>query len=249
MRWIQPGRIVAPAVAVVLLAALAGVAVASVHGSGGARVAVPAGMRSAEPCPGAIRVRDGLNDTRSWTQPQPPGPAVIPRSADLVRLELRATSEGVCVRWTTAAPAPAGTTFLFRAQGPSTRAAGGGEVSRGYGFYLDLGPNGARATFGLARLGSTAPHVFRVRVGQSGSVVSAFLRKEWLTPPANQRDSWAYVYRVFSFEARVLSRPDASGNRRVDFLPEEGPGELPIAGYINGALCGPPCHDPRLNLP
>jgi hypothetical protein len=75
--------------------------------------------------------------------------------------------------------------------------------------------------------------------------VSAFLRKEWLTPPANQRDGWVYVYRVFSFEARVLSRPDASGNRRVDFFPQEGPGEVQIAGYINGALCGPPCHDPR----
>jgi hypothetical protein len=247
MTWNQLIRIVAAAAAAVFLAALAGVAVASVDVSRSARVAASAGMRPAERCPGAVRVTDGVNDTRSWTLPPPPGPAVIPRSADLVRFELRATSNGVCVRWTTAAVAPAGTTFLFRAQGPWTQAAGGGQVSRGYGFYLDLGPNGARATFGLARLGSSAPHVFRVRAGQTGSVVSAFLRKEWLTPPANQRDDWAYVYRVFSFEARVLSRPDASGNRRVDFLPEEGPGELPIAGYINGALCGPPCHDPRFS--
>jgi hypothetical protein len=170
---------------------------------------------------------------------------VIPRSADLRRFELRATGAGVCVRWTTAAPAPAGTTFAFTAHGPWIREAGGAQVTHGYGFYLDLGKNGAQATFGLARLGGTAPHVLRVRAGQTGPVVSAFLRKEWLTPPANQRDAWVYVYRAFSFEARVLSRPDARGNRRVDFFPAEGPGEVPIAGYINGALCGPPCHDPR----
>ncbi len=238
-------RIVVAASGVVLLAVLAGVAVASVRGSADARLAAGAGMRPAENCPGAVHVRDAKNDTRSWTLPPPPGVAVIPRSADLLRFDLRATRDGVCVRWTTAALAPAGTTFLYSAHGPWTREPGGAQVSRGYGFYLDLGPNGARATLGLARLGSTAPHVLRVRAGQTGSVVSAFLRKEWLTPPANMRDGWVYVYRAFSFEARVLSQPDARGNRRVDFLPEEGPGEIPIAGYINGALCGPPCHDPR----
>jgi hypothetical protein len=84
------------------------------------------------------------------------------------------------VRWTTAAPAPAGTTFLFTADGPYFREASGAQ----------------------------------------------FFRKE-------------------CFEARVLSRPDASGNRRVDFFPQSGPGEEQIAGYINGTLCGPPCHDPR----
>lgn len=236
-------RIVGVAVAFAL-AALAVFALASISRSSSARAATSS-MPHADSCSGAVRVADRKNDTRSWTLPAPPGPAVVPRSADLVRFELRATKDGVCVRWTTAAPAPAGTTFLFSAHGPWTREPGGAQLSRGYGFYLDLGRNGARATFGLARLGSTAPHVFRVRAGQTGSVVSAFFRREWLTPPANQRDAWVYVYRVFSFEARVLSRPDARGNRRVDFLPEEGPGELPIAGYINGTLCGPPCHDPR----
>jgi hypothetical protein len=238
-------RIVVAASGLVLLAALAGAAFASARGSGNARPGAGAGMRPAETCPGAIHVTDAKNDTRSWTLPPPPGPRVIPRSADLLRFELRATSAGVCVRWTTAAPAPTGTTFGFTARGPWIREASGAQVTHGYGFYLDLTKNGARATFGLARVGSTAPHVLRVRAGQTGSVVSTFLRKEWLTPPANQRDGWLYVYRAFSFEARVLSRPDASGNRRVDFFPEEGPGEIPIAGYINGALCVPPCHDPR----
>ena len=187
-----------------------------------------AGMRPAETCPGAIHVTDAKNDTRSWTLPPPPGPTVIPRSADLLRVELRATSAGVCVRWTTAAPAPTGTTFEFTARGPWIREASGAQVSHGYGFYLDLTKNGARATFGLARVGSAAPHVLRVRAGQTGSVVSTFLRKEWFTPPANQRDAWVYVYRVFSFEARVLSRPDASGNRRVRQPP------LPTGGRHRG---------------
>jgi hypothetical protein len=238
-------RIVVAASGLVLLAALVGVAIASAHRSGSARLGEGAGMRPAETCPGAIHVTDAKNDTRSWTIPPPPAPAVIPQSADLLRFDLRATRAGVCVRWTTAAPAPAGTTFSFVAHGPSIRKASGAQVANGYGFYLDLTKNGARATFGLARVDSTAPHVLRVRAGQTGSVVSAFLRKEWLTPPANQRYGWVYVYRAFSFEARVLSRPDASGNRRVDFFPQEGPGEVQIAGYINGALCGPPCHDPR----
>ena len=204
-------------------------------------------MRPADRCPGAVGLADRTNDTRSWTLPPPPGPAVIPRSADLVRFELHATASAVCVRWTTAAPAPPGTTFVFTARGPWTQEPGGAQVARGYGFELDLGKNGARATFGLARLGSTAPHVLRVRAGRSGSVVSAFFRREWLTPPANQRDGWRYVYRAFSYEARVLSRPDARGDRRVDFLPQEGAGEVQIAGYIDGALCGPPCHDPRFS--
>lgn len=230
---------------VVLVAALAGLAIASVRGSGGGHLGAGAGLRAAENCPGAVQARDAKHDTRSWSLPALPGPPVIPQSADLIRFELRATSAGVCVRWTTAAAAPVGTTFVFAAHGPWVREAGGAQVERGYGFDLDLTKNGAVATFGLARLGSTTPHVLRVRAGQTGSVVSAFFRKEWLTPPANQRDGWIYIYRAFSFEARVLNRPDASGNRRVDFFPEEGPGELPIAGYINGTLCGPPCNDPR----
>jgi hypothetical protein len=115
-------------------------------------------------------------------------------------------------------------------------------MTHGYGFQLDLRKTGARATFGLARLGSNAPHVLRVRVGRTGSVVSAFLRKEWLRPPANMAQSWEYVYAAFTFEARVLSVPDQRGNRRADFWPQERGG---FAAYINGHLCAPPCRDPR----
>jgi hypothetical protein len=224
-----------------LLAAAVGSAVALAGGSSHSRLAAVAGWRPAERCAGGISVKDAKNDTRSWTVPAPPGQPVIPPSADLRRVELRATKAGICVRWTTAAPAPPDTTLVFIAQGPPFREPGGAQVTRGYGFQLDLRTNGAQATFGLERLGSSAPHVMRVRVGRTGSVVSAFLRKEWLRPPANMAAHWAYVYRVFSFEARVLSVPDRSGNRRVDFWPQEGG----FAAYINGHLCAPNCHDPH----
>jgi len=226
---------------VVLLAAVVGSAVAMAGGSGHSLLAAVAGWRPAERCAGAVSVEDAKNDTRSWTVPAPPGRPMIPPSADLRRFELRATKAGVCVRWTTAAPAPPRTTLVFIAHGPFFREASGAQVTRGYGFQLDLSNNGARATFGLERLGSREPHVLRVRVGRTGSVFSAFLRKERLRPPANMAQYWAYVYRAFTFEARVLSVPDRSGNRRVDFWPQERGG---IAAYINGHLCGPPCRDP-----
>lgn len=229
---------------VVLVAAVVGSTVASAGGSLHSRLATPAAWRSAERCAGAISVTDAKNDTRSWTVPAPPGPAVIPPSADLWRFELRATKAGVCVRWTTAAPAPPGTTLVFTAHGPWVREANGAQVTRGYGFMVELRKNGPRVTFGLARLGSSAPHVLRARVGRTGSVVSAFLRKTWLRPPANMYQ-WGYVYRAFSFEVRVLSVPDSRGIRRVDFWPQERPGPVAVAAYINGHLCAPPCHDPR----
>lgn len=239
------GVVVAVVVGVVLLAAAFGSAEASARGSGNARFAAAGRLQPAEACAGAARVADARNDTRSWTIPASPGPTVVPASADLLGFEVRATRAGVCVRWTTAAPAPPGTTFVFLAHGPWVREPNGAQIEPGYGFELELGKNSARATMGLARLGSTAPHVLRVRAGRTASVVSAFLRKEWLRPPANMTDGWAYVYRAFSFEVRVLSPPDSNGDRRVDFLPREGPGEVVIAGYLNGALCAPPCRDSR----
>src|SRR5438128_5106066 len=76
------------ALGAVLVAAVVGSTVAS---AGGTRFATAAAWRSAERCAGAISVTDAKNDTRSWTLPAPPGPAVIPTSADLWRFELRAT--------------------------------------------------------------------------------------------------------------------------------------------------------------
>jgi hypothetical protein len=208
-------------------------------------VARVVGWGPAEHCAGAITVTDAKNDTRSWTLPAPPGRAVIPPSADLRRFELRATAAGVCVRWTTAAPAPPGTVLVFSAHGPPIRQPGGATVSHGYGFELELRKNGARATFGLDRLGFSAPRILRVRVGRTGSVVSAFVRKTELDrPPANMPDRPPFPYRAFSFEARVLSVPDARGNRRADFWPRERL-RVALAAYINGRLCAPPCRDPR----
>jgi hypothetical protein len=51
---------------------------------------------------------------------------------------------------------------------------GGGLIEYAYGFDLEIGKNGARASFGLARRGGTALHVVRVRVGRTGSTVSAY---------------------------------------------------------------------------
>jgi hypothetical protein len=202
-----------------------------------------AGWRPAERCAGAITVADAKNDTRSWTTPAPPGRAVIPPSADLRRFDLRATAAGVCVRWRTAAPAPPGTELVLVAHSPYVREPGGALVAYAYGFDLELRKNGARATFGLDRLGSNAPRVLRVRVGGTGSVVSAFIRKSELDrPPANMPDRPRFPYRAFSFEARVLSAPDSHGNRRADFWPQEGSGS---AAYIDGRLCAVPCRDPR----
>lgn len=197
----------------------------------------------AEPCTVAISVGDAKNDTRSWTLPAPPGRPVIPPSADLRRFEVRATSAGVCVRWTTAAPPSAGTDLVFVARGPLVRTPGGGSEAFAYGFDLKLRRSGARATFGLDRLGSTAPRVLRVRVGRTGSVVSAFVRKAELDrAPANMSGRPPFPYRGFAFEARVLSAPDSRGNRRVDFYPQEGAGS---AADIKGRLCAVPCQDPR----
>ena len=207
------------------------------------RFATVAGWRPAEHCVGAITVADAKNDTRSWTLPAPPGRAVIPPSADLRRLDLRATAAGVCVRWRTAAPAPPGTVLVFVAHGPFVRQPGGGAVAYAYGVNLELRNNSAQATFGLDRLGGRAPRLLRARVGRTGLVVSVFVRRAELDrPPANMPDRPRFPYRAFSFEARVLSAPDSSGNRRVDFWPQERTGS---AAYINGRLCAPPCRDPR----
>jgi hypothetical protein len=205
-----------------------------------------AGWRAAEPCGGAITVLDAENDTRSWTVPAPPGRAVVPPAADLRRLSLGATAAGVCVRWTTAAPAPPGTTMEFIARGPFVRDSGGGGSASAYGIELELRENSARATFGLDRLGSHEPRELRVRVGHTGSVVSVFVpRSELDRPPANMRHRPPFPYRAFTFEARVLSPPDADDHRRVDFWPQERSGP---AVYIEGRLCAAPCPDPRFNF-
>lgn len=206
-------------------------------------IATLAAWRPAERCAGGISVTDAKNDTRSWTLPAPPGRAVIPPSADLRRFKIHSTSAGVCVRWTTAAPAPAGTDLVFVAHGPFVRTSGGGSQAYAYGFDLKLRRNGARATFGLDHLGSNAPRVLRVRVGRTGSVVSAFVRKAELDrAPANMPGRPRFPYRAFAFGAQVLSVPDSRGGRRVDFYPQEGAG---AAADIKGRLCAAPCQDPR----
>jgi hypothetical protein len=135
--------------------------------------------------------------------------------------------------------------LVFSAHSPYLRAPSGAIVAYGYGFNLELGQNGAQATFGLDRIGSTASRVLRVRVGRTGSVVSAFVPREELDrPPANSPDRPPFPYRAFSFEARVISAPDAGGHSSVDFWPQERSG---VAADIDGHLCVAPCQDRRFN--
>ena len=137
----------------------------------------------AERCPAALGVVDAKNDTRSWLLPTPPG-LEIPASADLRRFEVLATASGVCVRWTTAAPAPSGTILVFFALGPPVRLAGGGAVHPGYGVNLELREKSAWATFGLDRTGREPKrNVLRVRAGRTGPVVSVFIPRAELDRP------------------------------------------------------------------
>ena len=187
---------------------------------------------------GAIAVRDMANDTRSWVIPPHP-PEANPLYGDLRAFALRATGAGVCVRWTTAAPAPPGATFVFVARGPYIRG-----TSEGYGINLQLRKTGAVATYGLDRQDSRTPRIVEVRVGQTGSVVSAFIPLAQLNrPPANNPNRPPFPWKGFTFEARVLTAPDPRGNIRVDVWPQEAHLVL-VAGDINGRLCFP-CHDPR----
>jgi hypothetical protein len=198
---------------------------------------------SAQSCPGAIAVTDPKRDTRSWVIP-PRLPELDPSYGDLRRFEVKATAAGVCVRWTTAAPAPRGAHFVFSAGGPYVRDAGGGAEVPSYGFDLELRKDGALATYGLDRVGSYAPRVVHVRAGQTGSVVSAFVSTAELNrPPANMPTRPHFPYRAFVFEARVLTAPDARRNQRVDFWPQEARIQK-LAADINGRLCFP-CQDKR----
>jgi hypothetical protein len=223
------------------LLCIAAAAATSISANSG--FATVAGWRPAERCAGAITVADAKDDTRSWTLPAPPGGALSSPSADLRRLELRATAKGVCVRWTTAAPAPPGTVLVFVARGPFVRQPGGGAVAYAYGLELKVRETSAWATYGLDRLGSRAPRVLRVRAGRTGPAVSVFVpRAELDRPPANMPDRPPFPYRAFTFEVRVISAPDSSGHSRVDFWPQERSGS---AAYIEGRLCVAPCRDPR----
>ena len=209
-------------------------------------LATVAGWPPAERCPGAISVADAKNDTRSWTTPPPPGPPVIPPSADLRRFELRATAAGVCVRWTTAAPVPLGTVLVFIAFSPFVRESNGALVAYTFGVNLEIRNNDALATFGVDHLGSPTqtPHVMDVRVGRTGSTVSAFISDAELNRiPTREQGRPPFPYRAFTFEVRVISAPDSKGYSRADFWPQEGgDGE---AGYIDGRLCAKPCKDHR----
>lgn len=218
-------------------------AAAATRISANSGLATNAGWRPAERCAGEITVADAKDDTRSWTVPAPSGGPLSSPSADLRRLELRATAKGVCLRWTTAAPAPPGTVLVFVARGPYVRKPGGGAVAHAYGLELKVREKSAWATYGLDRLGSRAPRVLRVRAGRTGQAVSVFVpRAELDRPPANMPNRPPFPYRAFTFEARVISAPDSKGHSRVDFWPQERSGS---AAYIEGRLCVAPCRDPR----
>ena len=66
-----------------------------------------------------------------------------------------------------------------------------------------------------------------------------------MTKCPNIRPAYRLLKEMGFTRVRVLSVPDSRGNRRVDFWPQERPGPVAVAAYINGHLCAPPCHDPR----
>lgn len=235
---------------VVLLAASG--AVAAVHATSptsGWRLATASGWPAAERCAGAITVADAKGDTRSWTVPAPPGPVVVPPSADLRRFELRATAAGVCVRWTAAAPAPPGTEFSLGAHGPFIRSPGGGSVAHPYGFQLELRENSPRVSFGrTGQLDGRALRARGIRVGRTGPVVSIFVPRAELDRRARMTNYPPFPYRAFSFDTRLLSPRNAEGHSRADFWPQEREHDGPAA-YIDGRLCAAPCRDPRIALP
>lgn len=202
------------------------------------------GRRRTDRCSGPVRATDGRGDTRPWVLPEPPGRPPTSPSADLVGFEIRAGRDGVCARWTTAAPAPSGTELELVAHGPPQGSPSGGYESHGHGFNAKLTSDGARVTYGLDRLSSRAPRRLWAHVSRAGRTVSVFVpRRELDRPPANMPDRPPFPYGAFAFEARVISPPDTRGGRDADFWPQEGDGR---AGFVGGNLCAPPCRDRRL---
>jgi hypothetical protein len=185
-------------------------------------------LEDAETCVGASSAEDPRGDSDSPVR-------------DLVRLELRSTRAGLCVRWTTDAQALVGTKLFLGARGPSQKTPAGSVVSYGYGFFVELTPDGAEVTFGLADPVNDTPNVLDARVGQSGRTVSAFVpRRELDRPPANMPDRPPFPYEEFIVESRVL---DATEDI-ADSWPDDPESQ---AAYVAGKLCGPPCTEaPRL---
>jgi hypothetical protein len=195
-------------------------------------LAQTAGLEPAEVCQGASSSEDPAGDSTGPTR-------------DLVRFEMHASQEGVCVRWTTDTQALVGTKLVLVIHGPWQTTASGGSVSHGYGFDVALTEDGAEVSYGLGDLASNTPNVLDARVGQTGDTVSAFVpRSELDRPPANMPDRPPFPYDgTLTVEARVS---DAVTEDIVDSWPDD-PGTE--AAYVNGQLCPPPCMDPAVTTP
>lgn len=202
-------------------------------------------------CRASVRLTDGAKDMRSWVLPAPAGAAPPAPSGDLRLFEIRASQEGVCARWTLAAPPPPGTELQLGLHSVSTREVDGLRLRYGHGYgyraVID-GVGGVRITGRLARLGSPDPQVIRGRIAQSGSTLSIFLpRTELDRRAANDRsDKPPFPYGRFTFEARVITPVGAAAEQYVDFAPDERAGE---AALIGGRLCPAPCRRVELRSP
>ncbi len=92
--------------------------------SPGQHTPTPANLRLPShggPCTDAIRMPDAAGDVRPHAPRHRKARQSDPPSFDLRSFELRASTKSVCARWTTAAPAPPGTTFTFGVYGPLYR--------------------------------------------------------------------------------------------------------------------------------
>lgn len=137
-------------------------------------------------CRTLVRVSDPLRDGRSWITPsRTPWRGTAP-SGDMQRFELGAGADGVCARWTVAAPPPDGSQLVLGMWAPPQRSASGAITSFGYGYAATLTPTGAVLAYGRDRRGSNAPRLLRGRILRNGRVVTILVpRSELDRAPAN----------------------------------------------------------------
>ena len=180
-------------------------------------------------CKQAVRVRDAVGDARAAVR----GERVrIPPHVDLRQFELMVSKDGVCARWTTAAPAPPGTIFQFTVYGPPYRNRLDVIVLQGHGFLVELNERGAVVTD--ANRGGQR---LRAHVRRSGRTVSAFAPRAQLDRrPRKLPERRPFPRNAFAFDARVHTR------QAMDIWPQETEGQ---AGWVDGRICLPSCADRR----
>lgn len=202
---------------------------AAMVGCGQERSSEASRDRVASGCRDAVVFKDSTRDSRSWVTPAPADRKPAPPSGDLTQLAVGATSSGLCVSFTTAAPIESRSELSFIARGPFIQGAGGGMTAFGYGFQALVGPEHTTLTYGLAAGGGRRPNVVKGQVDRGGNVVTIRVAKRELDrAPGNMPGRPPFPFRQFTLEARVMTPRAPSGAQEVDFLPNERTGALGI---------------------